>query len=181
MWAVDLPAGVLVGPMATGMPPVVLSDGTQVLVSSLAWLLTSVAIGAWATRWSPERLADTGVVTTLRDWEDHGRWWQRNLRVRRWKDLVPEAGGVMPGGRSMRRLARPGREGLATFRAETVRAERVHWLIAASVVVHLVWCRGAVFAGMVLFAVVFNAPFIVIQRYNRGRIDGLLARRSAHG
>ena len=33
------------------------------------------------------------------------------------------------------------------FRRETVRAERVHWLIMASTPIHLIWCRPTVFAG----------------------------------
>lgn len=158
-----------------------LDDVWQVVASSLAWAGVSVVVGWWANRWSPERLARPGPVTTLRSWEHGGAWWQRHLRVRRWKDLVPEAGGAMPGGRSMRHLEARTPDGLVRFRGETVRAERVHWLIWASLPVHLVWCRATVFIGMAAFAVALNAPFIVIQRYNRGRLDTLIAARVRRG
>ena len=158
-----------------------LDDGWQVVASSLAWAGVSVVVGWWATRWSPARLARDGPITRLRPWEHLGAWWQRHLRVRRWKDLLPEAGGVMPGGRSMRHLEARTPDGLVRFRGATVRAERVHWLIWASLPVHLVWCRPTVFVGMALFAIGLNAPFIVIQRYNRGRLDTLIAARARRG
>lgn len=156
-----------------------LDDGWQVLASSLAWLGISIVVGWWASRWSASQLVNTGPFTTLRHWEGGGAWWQRHLRVRCWKDIVPEAGGVMPGGRSMRHLEARTAEGLARFRGETVRAERVHWLIWSSLPLHLIWCRPSVFVGMVVFGFAFNAPFIVIQRYNRGRLDRLVASRVA--
>lgn len=155
-----------------------LDDGWAVALSSVTWLGVSLAFGAWAASWPADRLATTGPVTTLRGWEASGAWWQRHLRVRRWKDALPEAGALFAAGRSKRHLDSPSTADLARFRVETVRAERVHWLILASTPVHLIWCRPAIAAGMVAFGVLFNVPFIVIQRYNRGRLDAVLARRA---
>ena len=67
--------------------------------------------------------------------------------------------------------------GLRAFRRETVRAERVHWLILASTPVHLVWCRPTIFVGMVAYGLALNVPFIIVQRANRGRLDRILSRR----
>jgi len=152
------------------------SDGWAVLISSITWATVSVAVGWAATRWSPDRLSRTGPVTTLRRWERNGQFWQRTLRVRAWKDRVPEAGGLFRQGGSMRHVGSLTREGIEGFRRDTIRAERVHWSILASTPIHLVWCRPAIAAGMVAFGVLFNAPFIVVQRYNRGRLDRMLAR-----
>lgn len=164
-----------------GPVPVRLPDAFQVLVSSIAWLVVSLVVGFVATRWPDTRLARPGPLTRLRHWEDGGAWWQRHLHVRRWKDRLPQAGGFMPGGRSMRHLGVRTTEGLVRFRGETVRAERVHWLIWSSLILHLIWCRPAVFAGMALFSIALNAPFIVIQRYNRGRLESLISARAARG
>jgi len=156
-----------------------LGDGWAVALSSLTWFALSVLVGRLAAGWPTARLADTGPLTTLRAWEASGAWWQRHLGVRRWKDRLPEAGATFAGGVSKRRIPSRSTGDLARFRAETVRAERVHWLILASTPVHLVWCRPAVAAGMVIFGLAFNVPFIVIQRYNRGRLDRLLDHRAA--
>jgi glycosyl-4,4'-diaponeurosporenoate acyltransferase len=153
-----------------------LGDGTAVAVSVLAWVVASLAIGRWAVSWPDERVEGVGPLTRIRAWERNGGWWIRHLRVLRWKDRLPEAGEFFAGGRSKRHLGSTRREGLVAFRRETIRAERVHWLLMATGPLHLAWCPPAVGAGMVAFGVVFDAPFIVVQRVNRGRIDRVLAR-----
>lgn len=152
-----------------------LPDPWAVVVSSCVWALTSLAVGWWATRWPLDRLRP-GPLTRIRSWEQDGGRWQRWFRVRRWKDRVPEAGAFFAGGYAKDRLGSRHRAGLERFRLETVRAERVHWLLLATGPVHLLWCRPTVGLGMIAFGVGFNAPFIVVQRYNRGRLDRLLTR-----
>lgn len=152
-------------------------DGWAVAASSFTWFVVSAAVGKWASRLPAERLTRTGPITTLRRWEQNGYIWQRALRVARWKDRVPEAGGLFAGGYPKRRVRSRETSDLEHFRSETIRAERVHWLILASTPIHLLWCRPIVAAGMVAFGVLFTVPFIVIQRYNRGRLERLLARR----
>jgi glycosyl-4,4'-diaponeurosporenoate acyltransferase len=154
-----------------------LSDGWAVALSSAVWALSSFALGWIATRWSFERLARPGPLTRLRRWERDGAWWNRHLRVRRWRDAIPEAGSLL-GGYSKRHLRSRRSEDLDRFRLETVRAERVHWLLLASSLLHLIWCRPAVAAGMLLFGAVANVPFIIVQRANRGRLERLLRRRT---
>ncbi len=160
---------------------IALGDGWAVALSSMTWFVTSLVVGRWATSWSLDRLATTGPVTRPRGWERGGSFWQARLRVRRWKDRLPEAGEFFAGGYSKRRVRSRRTEDLDRFRAETVRAERVHWTIAATGPLHLVWCRPAIGVSMIGFGLVFNAPFIVVQRTNRGRLDRLLARREGTG
>lgn len=155
------------------------ADGWAVLWSSVAWAVASVLVGAWATRLPVDRLGE-GPVTRLRRWEQGGRRWDRLLALRRWKDLVPEAGAWM-GGASKRHVPSRRTEDLRRFSAETVRAERVHWLLATSTVVHAVWCPPAVLAGMAVFGIVANLPCVLIQRYNRGRLGRILDRRPSAG
>lgn len=154
-----------------------LGDGAAVAVSVVAWLATCFGIGWLAVRWPDERLERAGPLTRIRPWERGGRMWQRWFRVLAWKDRIPEAGAFFAGGRAKRSIGRPTSEALRAFRRETVRAERVHWLILASGPLHLVWCRPTVGACMVAFGVLFDAPFIVVQRTNRARIERVLAKR----
>ncbi len=158
-----------------------LPDGLAVAVSVVAWIATSLAVGRLAVGWSDERLDRIGPLTRLRGWEDGGRFWQRRLRVLAWKDRLPEAGAFFAGGAAKRAVGGRATSRLEGFRRETIRAERVHWLILASGPLHLLWCRPTVGLGMVAFGVVFDAPFIVVQRTNRGRLERILARpRHAH-
>ncbi|MBX3284405.1 MAG: hypothetical protein KF703_03600 [Actinobacteria bacterium] len=99
------------------------ADGVAVALSVATWVAVSFSVGWWATRWPPERLHD-GPVTRLRRWEDGGAWWQRHVRVQRWKDRLPEAGAFF-GGTAKRHLPSRTDGGLEAFRRETIRAERV--------------------------------------------------------
>ncbi len=155
-----------------------LPDGLAVVLSSLVWLVTSLIVGRSAVSWSDDRVERTGPITRLRAWERDGGFWIRHLRVLRWKDRLPEAGAFYAGGTAKRSVGSPSTEDLRAFRRETIRAERVHWIIGATGPVHLVWCRPLLGACMVAFGVLFDAPFIVIQRTNRGRIERLLRRRT---
>lgn len=157
---------------------VALPDGWAVALSSLVWLLTCLVVGRWAVTWPDDRIEATGPLTRLRGWERNGGFWIRHLRVLRWKDRLPEAGAFFTGGKAKRSLGSPSTDDLRAFRRETIRAERVHWLIAASGPIHLVWCRPTVGACMVAFGLLFDAPFIAVQRVNRGRLERILARRS---
>jgi glycosyl-4,4'-diaponeurosporenoate acyltransferase len=156
-----------------------LPDAVAVAVSVAVWVATSFAVGRWAVSWPDDRLDEAGPLTRIRRWERHGGFWIRHLRVLRWKDRLPEAGAFFAGGRAKTSVGTPTTEHLQDFRRETIRAERVHWLIAASGPLHLLWCRPTVGVGMIVFGVVFDAPFIVIQRTNRGRIERVLRRRRA--
>ncbi len=161
--------------------PLELPDGWAVLVSSVVWFLTSFLAGWRGVNWSRERLGRTGPMTKLRSWEKGGHTWQRLLGVRRWKGRLPQAGDFFAKGRSMNAVGSRRTENLEEFSLLTLRAERVHWLILASTPLHLIWCRTPVAVGMIVFGVAFNAPCIVVQRYNRAGIERILARRGSSG
>lgn len=153
------------------------SDAVAVAISSLTWVVASVAIGWVGTRWTLDRLARPGPLTRLRDWEDDGAWWRRHTGVHRWRDRLPEAGALFAGGYSKRHLRSRSSKDLERFSLETVRAERVHWSVMATAPLHALWCRPTVAAGMIGFGVVANLPCIVVQRANRARLQRLLRRR----
>lgn len=149
-----------------------------VLAWTASWMAFGLASGWVANRWSAASCARDGWLTRLRPWEDDGRWWE-HTGVRRWKSLLPEAGDFYEGGMSKRCL--PGRspELLGRFAAETRRAERVHWLNAAWGTSFVVWAPATIALAMIAFGVVVHAPFIIVQRYNRGRVLRTLRRANA--
>lgn len=109
-------------------------------------------------------------------WENGGSIYEK-LRVRAWKDRVPDMSRIIPkmvkkkaalarDERSMERLVR-----------ETCVAELVHWaliIIASPIIgVKVGGWLGAVIA--VLYAA-GNLLFVIIQRYNRPRLAEILRR-----
>lgn len=158
-----------------------LGDGMSILVSSLAWFLIGLVSGWWFHRRPVSSLAQDNWLTRLRPFEANGRWYQRHLRIRRWKDRLPEKGDLFRGGFSKRRLLDRTTEHLERFVIETRRAELVHWTNLATGPAFLIWCRPLIGGCMVLFGVVAHLPFVLVQRYNRGRLLAVLERRRRAG
>lgn len=96
--------------------------------------------------------------------------YHRVLHIRRWKDLLPEAGALFPGGFAKGSLASGEADYLRVFAAETRRAEFSHWLTIALTVHFFLWLELPIAMVMPPLALVGNLPFILTQRYNRLRL-----------
>jgi glycosyl-4,4'-diaponeurosporenoate acyltransferase len=147
------------------------------LVSSAAlWLSWSLVVGsllnrlplAWLQRPTPTGEAQmVGLRVALRRQE---RCW----RIRHWKRWMPDAGNALPGGIRKASLARRDPAALQRLMAETRRAELVHWLLWPAWLFTLLWLPLAGVVLNLLFATAFNLPCLVLQRYNRLRLQRLL-------
>lgn len=151
-------------------------QGLTVVVDVVAWGFFHTATGYAAHHLRDHRLADSGWVLSQRHFEDDGEWYQRRLRVRAWKNRVPEAGALFKGGISKRKMPSRDDEGLRIFIRETRRAELAHWWAMSCSPLFLLWNPPLASSLLVAYGVLVNAPFIAIQRYNRFRFEALLAR-----
>lgn len=146
----------------------------DVAAPALTWTAWNVAVAAGAARlpsaWFSPRSTRSVSPTTRR----RGR--AGPLRVRRWKRLLPDAGAVIPGAASKRRLEGRDRLSLARYAAEARRSEVVHWLSLGFVAGCFAWWPFVVIGPMFVVAVVINVPCLVALRDNQHRIRRLLAR-----
>lgn len=150
----------------------------QALAASvLAWIGLGLGTGIFVHRLPVPWLSRDNWLTRPRAFEDDGRFYERRLRIRSWKDKLPEKGDFFPGGFSKRAITERSDEFLDRFAAETRRAELVHWMNAASGPIFLLWCPWPLGVVMVCFGWVGHMPFVCIQRYNRARIERTLDRR----
>ncbi|MCP4435008.1 MAG: hypothetical protein GY812_05815 [Actinomycetia bacterium] len=155
-----------------GLPPAVV-----VLLAAGAWLIIGLATGWVGNRIPTRRLDHDTWVTRSRRFEREGRLYERVFRVRRWKDLLPEAGGFFRGGISKARIPDRSDQTLERFVIETRRAEYVHWSNAFAGPLFFVF-RPCLFGIlMTAFGLLCHLPFVVVQRYNRLRLERLLSRR----
>ncbi|MFZ4518578.1 MAG: hypothetical protein ACOYOP_09325 [Microthrixaceae bacterium] len=155
--------------------------GRAILVSCLAWVLLGLTTGFFVHRLPLSYLSRDRWITRPRAWEDDGRFYEKRLRIRRWKDKLPEKGDLFRGGFS-KRVIRDRSDGfLDRFAAETRRAELVHWMNAGSGPLFLIWCPWYLGLVMIGFGWIAHLPFIAIQRYNRARITRTLRRRGRLG
>lgn len=149
-----------------------------VVVANIAfWGATHAATGYAVHRLPPARLARDGWLLRPRAIERGGRLYDR-VRIRRWKDVVPEAGALFAGGVSKAHVPATEDGGLERFTVETRRAEIGHWLALAAGPLAALWNGPAGTVAMVGYGVAANLPCIAIQRFNRQRAQRVLARSS---
>jgi glycosyl-4,4'-diaponeurosporenoate acyltransferase len=155
----------------------VMPETVTIAVDVLAWGAFHSATGYAAHRLGERRLSRDGWLCRARPFEVAG-WYRRWLRVHRWKDKVPEAGALFPGGMSKRHL--PGRDvaSLQRFVRETRRAELSHWWAMWCGPLFVLWNPPVAAGLLVTYGVLVNLPFIIIQRFNRLRLLALIERMS---
>ncbi len=149
-----------------------------VVVDVLVQGVFHAGTGYTAHRLGDERLRRDGWLLRPRGFEVGGRWYRDRLHIHRWKDRVPEAGALFQGGVSKRQLPSYDRDGLELFVRETRRAELGHWWAMACSPAFLLWNPPLPSILLLTYGVGINLPFIAIQRYNRFRTEGIIARLS---
>lgn len=157
------------------MPLIALPIGWTVLLDSIAWAIIQPAIGYLAVRLPLSAMAPQQWLFRAREWERAGLIYDRILRVKRWKDLLP-SGGTVFRGFSMKRVVSHQRPYLERWVQETCRAELSHWLAFLSSALFFLWNPPLLGLAMVLYAAALNLPCIVVQRYNRPHLMRILER-----
>ena len=143
------------------------------------WPAWTLAVGLAAHRAAIERFEADDILTSARSFEREGAWYRDRLQINQWKDRLPEAGGLFPGGVAKRSLGAGGVADLEALVVETRRAEHAHWGMAAGVAVTMLWNPWWAVPVNLGVAAVSNLPCIAVQRYNRARLTRILALRSA--
>lgn len=114
------------------------------------------------------------------DWEREGQIYTR-LGVRRWKDKVPDMSKVCGDMVRKKIVTRPTAESLQVLIRESCVAECVHVLLTGfSLPVVFLWPGAGGWIVWVL-CVVGNLVYVVIQRYNRPRLQKMLRRLENQG
>jgi glycosyl-4,4'-diaponeurosporenoate acyltransferase len=143
------------------------------LLSSLSfWLLASLLVGLLANRLPGEWLLGRRPPSPS---SAPPRRPRGPAGIRVWKRWIPDAGGALPGGVAKASLVRREPEALQRLVIETRRAELVHWALLPGGCVTALWLPPAGVLLNVIFALAFNLPCLLLQRYNRARLQRCLA------
>jgi glycosyl-4,4'-diaponeurosporenoate acyltransferase len=152
------------------------------MLDCIAWALIQPGI-AYLSILMPDRWFDPGsVLFRTYSWEQEGYIYDRWLQVKLWKDSVPSGGSLFRRGFAMQHLKTREPDALKQWLIETCRAEACHWIAILPAGLFFLWNPPAVGWCMVLYALTFNLPLIIVQRYNRPRLRALYRRaaRSSH-
>ncbi len=144
--------------------------GYAAAIGTLGFLLGRVLPKAWFRY-------DRAPFRAFR-WEQGGRIYTR-LAIQRWQSCVPDMSKVFPKlmpPKSMQ--TRPSQQTLARMLQETCVAEAVHaFLCVLGLYCLWLWPGWGGAAFYVVYVMLGNLPFILIQRYNRPRLARLYQRR----
>ncbi len=134
--------------------------GLPALQLGLAWAFTRMP----AARFTPPRRG-----------RGDPRNYERFLAIKRWKDRLPDGASWFKGGFAKAELQRRDRQHLARFLQETRRGELCHWTALALIPVFFLWNPWWGDLIIAFYALAANLPCILVQRYNRLRLQRALA------
>ena len=143
------------------------------ILNVVGWPIIQVGLG-WTFTRMPARWFEP--PRPMR-WESEGRIYERFLRVRRWKDRLPDGAQWFEGGFAKARLDSTAPEYLRRFLLETWRGELCHWSALAFAPVFALWNPPWAVAVMTFCGLLLNLPCIVVLRFNRARFYALVGRR----
>lgn len=153
-----------------------------VILDIFAWFVIHMAIVLVMVRISRDRFHPDGYVCRVRPWEKEGRLYTKVFRIKYWKGILPDGARWMKErGFPKKQLAARETDYLATFAAETCRAELTHWTTLLMAPFFFLWNKPVVGWIMIIYALVENLPLIMAQRYNRCRLERLLRKFQLRG
>lgn len=157
------------------MPLIELSPLLLVLINIAAWAFFHVAVSLMTLKLPEHWFNKDSSLYQIRSWEKDGRLWQQYFNVKKWKHLVPDGAKLFNKGFQKRELRSKEVGFLQTFVLESRRAELTHWLSMPPALLFFLW--NPAWAGwvMIAYAILLNGPIIILQRYNRARLQRVVA------
>lgn len=142
------------------------------------WILWFYIVGFVASKLKDNFLSRDYIFTKLVSFEKDGSWFRKYLKIDKWKDRVPELGGVFGDGFQKRSIALGTKNQLELFIRETRRAELAHWVMTAGWIITIAFNPLWAIVFNLIFAHIVNFPCLIIQRYNRARLIKVLENRN---
>ena len=101
--------------------------------------------------------------------------YEKFLAIKSWKDLLPDGATWFKGGFPKASLQRRDRLHLERFLRETWRGELCHWVALLLIPLFFLWNPWWGDLVIAIYALAANLPCILVQRYNRIRLERTLA------
>ncbi|MFA7673131.1 MAG: glycosyl-4,4'-diaponeurosporenoate acyltransferase [Clostridia bacterium] len=151
-----------------------LSDELMIALCLILWLVFQLSAVVICLKmpdryFSPDRFLYRG-----HKWEVNGIFYEKVLKIRKWKHLLPDGGAIVKSGFSKKHLTDHSKENLERFQTETCRAELTHFLAILPFWIFGLFTPPIVILFMFIYAVAVNMPCIITQRYNRIRLARVL-------
>lgn len=140
-----------------------------IVIDFIAWFVIHMAAALFALKLPDRWFSQDRWLYRCRGWEKSGQIWHRIVRVKHWKDKLPDGAAILGQGFAKKHLQAKDPAFLVQFVLESRRAEFTHWLAMSPAVLFFLWNPLWVGYIMIVYAILANAPCIIAQRYNRPR------------
>ncbi|MCX8028415.1 MAG: hypothetical protein N2712_00265 [Brevinematales bacterium] len=147
----------------------------MIIVNSVFWISVHFFSG-YLVHFIPKSFyTGNNPLFKERFWEFNGKLYEKVFLIKLWKDRLPEAGELLSiNPFNKKKFLSRDKEYISRFITETCRAELSHLLPFLFLPISFVWNNFIeAMVVMVLYCVVANIPFVMIQRYNRIRLSKL--------
>ena len=148
----------------------------MILSYIVLWPMIQLSLGFFLNRIPDEYFHSKTVLFKSRKFERDGKIYKRIFKINKWKRLLPDGAKAFKNGFQKKHIIEMKSEYIFAFIAETKRAELMHWLSILPFFIFGFWSPGFVVWIMLAYALLFNIPPIIAQRYNRPRLQKLYKR-----
>lgn len=147
------------------------------ILDFIAWFFFHMGISALTLKIPDNYFKRHKELFSSFSWENSGQFWSKWFHVRKWKDSLPDSSSIFKTAYNKKVLHPIDSDALEKFILETQRAELAHWLSILPAPLFFIWNPAWAGCLMIIYAFLFNLPFIIIQRYNRPRLIFLLNKK----
>jgi len=148
-----------------------------IVINSLAWFVIHMGISYLSNRLPLSLFESDGWLYRGRKWEAGGDFYRRFLRIRSWKEMLPDGASVFRCGFRKKRIQQATVCYYERFIKETRRSELCHWICLMLSGAFFLWNPWYMAIYMPAYAVLVNMPCVITQRYNRMRFQHHVHRR----
>ena len=159
------------------MPIIKLTNTALILVDIFVWFVLHMGISIALLKVPLSFFEKNNSLFYSYSWEKNGIFWQTHFHVRSWKDRLPDGATLFKLGFKKKNLTEANDSYFNKFILESKRAELNHWLLLLPAPFFFLW--NPPWAGwlIICYALIANCPFIIIQRYNRPRLEKIRLKR----
>ncbi|UOQ84779.1 glycosyl-4,4'-diaponeurosporenoate acyltransferase [Gracilibacillus salinarum] len=152
-----------------------------IILDILIWGVIHIVISLITLAIREEHFRKNSGLYQIRSWEREGKFWGNNFKIKRWKHIVPDGAKLFKKGFQKKELLTLDVVYLETFIRESRRAELTHWLCIPPALLFFLWNPPWAGTIMIVYALVVNIPIIMLQRYNRARLQLVVKRKKGKG
>jgi glycosyl-4,4'-diaponeurosporenoate acyltransferase len=145
-----------------------------IILDIFAWLFFHLTIAKASLRIRDSYLSKNNFMFKIYKFEASGLVYEKLFLVNKWKDKLPDGSKILKEGFSKNKVDTMTLDYFKKFIIEVNRAELSHWLQMLPAPIFFLFNLPIIGYLMIVYAVLFNLPFIIAQRYNRTKLTRII-------